>query len=221
MGTRRRAVLAAIVALLLALTAAACGDDDDPDGAAAESAAPQLEGLTRDEPISVADLQITEVAPGEPDAPFTFRAEDGELLFVYFGYTSCPDVCPLTLSDLRAALAEIDPDDAARISVAFVTVDPERDTAEVLVPYLSHFFDRIHALRTEDRSELETVQDAFGASSTITPKDDGTYDVSHTAISYIVDSDGDVVVEWPYGVSSEAMAHDLQILTDTLEEQTT
>ncbi|QGG95879.1 SCO family protein [Actinomarinicola tropica] len=208
-----------MTALLLVVGTAACGDDG---GTADDGGPPALEGITRASPISVADIEITEVAPDAPDRPFRFRAPDGELLFVYFGYTSCPDVCPLTLSDLRAALEELDPADASRLSVAFVTVDPERDTAEVLVPYLGHFFDRIHALRTEDAAVLQEVEDAFGASSTITPKDDGTYDVSHSAISYLVDSDGEVVVEWPYGVSSDAMAHDLRILTDRLtEEQTT
>lgn len=206
----------AVVALLGAASLASCGDDQ---GGTADQASPAFEGITRDEPISVADVEIVEVAPDAPDQPFSFRAPDGELLFVYFGYTSCPDVCPLTLSDLRAALDELDSEDAEKLSVAFVTVDPERDTAEVLVPYLSHFFDRIHALRTEDPDALEQVEDAFGASSTITPKDDGTYDVSHTAISYLVDSDGDVVVEWPYGVSADAMAHDLRILMDQLTEE--
>lgn len=220
MGTSRRGRRTVAVALAIALSVAACGDDGTGT-ASGTTSAPAFEGLTRPTPISVADVEISEVAPGEPDAPFTFRAEDGELLFVYFGYTSCPDVCPVTLSDLRSALEDLAPEDAALVSVAFVTVDPDRDTAEVLVPYLSHFFDRIHALRTEDRAALEAVQAAFGASSTITPKDDGTYDVSHTAVSYVVDSDGDVLVEWPYGVSADAMAHDLQLLTDSLQEQTT
>lgn len=208
-----RRALAALVSVLL-VTLAGCGDDSG-------EGSPALEGMTRDDPISVADVAITEVAPGRPGQPFRFRADDGELLFVYFGYTSCPDVCPVTLTDLSRALDLLDPELAADLSVAFVTVDPARDTAEVLVPYLGHFFDRVHALRTEDPTALSAVESAFGASSTITPNDDGTYEVSHTAISYVVDSGGDVVVEWPYDTSSSAMARDLQILFDAIRENRT
>jgi protein SCO1 len=70
------------------------------------------------------------------------RADDGEVLLVYFGYTSCPDICPTTMADIRLALEACHRDLAERVSVAMVTVDPERDTTEVLTGYLGYFFDR-------------------------------------------------------------------------------
>ncbi|HSL58392.1 MAG TPA: SCO family protein [Acidimicrobiales bacterium] len=201
----------AVALVLAALLASACGGDDDGPGFA---------GITRDDPILV-DVSLTEVAAAGPERDFELRADDGGLLFVYFGYTSCPDLCPTTMSDVRQALSQLEPGEAARVSAAFITVDPERDTPDIMVRYLDHFFDGAHALRPADESELRAVEAAFGASSEITPRDDGGYDVSHTAISYVVDSAGRVVVEWPYGVAADDMAADLRLLLAQIDGEPT
>src|SRR5690606_40197961 len=85
------------------------------------------------------------------------------LLLVYFGYTSCPDVCPTTMADVSAALVDLPPDKAGRVRVAMVTVDPERDTDEILAGYLAHFFSRGIALRTDAPTAIEAAAAAYGA----------------------------------------------------------
>jgi protein SCO1 len=201
-----------ILAVASVLIAAGCAADGDD--------AAELEGITRPEPLQVGSLTVPEVSTDGTEADFAFRGPPGGLLYVYFGYTNCPDLCPTTLADLRAALAQVGPD-AARVDAAFVTVDPDRDTPEVITGYLSSFVEDGHAVRITDPDLLREVEDAFGASSTIRTGEDGTIEVAHTSISYLVDADGAVVVEWPFGVSPDAMAHDLRILLDRPPEERT
>ncbi len=142
------------------------------------------------------------------------RPAEGELLLVYFGYTSCPDICPTTMSDITVALADLPDDQADRVSVMMVTVDPERDTETVLVDYLGHFFDDAVAARTTDPAELDAAGEAFGAQWEIAAHEPGDeyYDVAHSAITYVVDDTGTVVVEWPFGFAIESMTSDLKTL---------
>lgn len=218
----RAAIATSAVALAVLVGAGACGGTDAgaPAGSTPPAGADELEGLRRDPPVDVSGVVLPEVFGDRPEQPFTMVAQPGQLLFVYFGYTNCPDLCPTTLADLRKALKQLGPD-ASRVDAAFVTVDPERDTAAVLPSYLGSFVDDGHAIRTEDAAALQAAEDAFLASSTITPNDDGTYEVSHTAFSSIVDERGIVVAEWPFGISPDSMANDLRILLAELDAGST
>jgi protein SCO1/2 len=205
---RRRRIASIPSVLLMGLLAAvsACGTDGEA----------VLRGLVRETPLDASGVVLPEIVrtdPGGEPSPFAVRAEPGEILLVYFGFTSCPDVCPTTLFDLRAALARLG-EDAQRVSLAMITVDPERDTPQALVGYLGGFTDRFHALRTTDVRELVAAQDAFLASSAITTTDDGEIEVAHTAVTYAVDDRGIVLVEWPFGVSVDTLENDLAILVD-------
>jgi protein SCO1/2 len=144
------------------------------------------------------------------------RARAEELLVVYFGYTSCPDICPTTLNDVGIAVADLPADLAERVSVAFVTVDPERDTAEVLQSYLAHFVDRSVGLRSEDAGELAAAASVFGVQYEVAEHQPGdtTYDVAHTAVTYVVDDTGTVAVEWPFGFDNQDMTSDLRTLLE-------
>lgn len=159
----------------------------------------------------VGEVVLPEVRPGEPDRPFAFRATPGHLLYVYFGYASCPDVCPTTLSDLHKAL-ELLGADAARVEVAFVTVDLNRDSAQILVPYLASFVRGGHALRAPNQEQLGHAEAAFAATSTVTKSLQGEIQVSHTALSYLVDERGRIVDQWDFGTSAKDLAHDLRLL---------
>lgn len=158
---------------------------------------------------SVASVTVTEIVNGAP-RPFSFRAADGEILVVIFGYTNCPDICPATLSNLKNARTKLGAD-AARVNVAMVTVDPDRDTADILPRYLSSFTDRFHAVIPASDGELRTIESAFQASSSVTTVD-GRVEVSHTGTAYAVDDRGQVVVEWPFGIDVPSLASDLTIL---------
>jgi protein SCO1/2 len=185
-------------------------------GCADDGTAPNtIIGLVRDEPLVVADQTITRVDETGGESPFVFKAGEEKLLVVYFGFTNCPDLCPTTLADLRSAFRRI-PGSAEKVDVAMVTVDPERDTADRLVPYLSSFVDDPVALRTEDTDLLERVEAAFLASSSIKKEATGKVDVSHTAATYVVDANGVVIVEWPFGIGADGMENDLRILLEDL-----
>ena len=132
---------------------------------------------------------------------------------LYFGFTSCPDVCPTTLGHLRGALRDLG-DEADKVQVAMVSIDPARDTPEVLNEYVGSFVDDYRAYRTEDPALLGTAEATFGVTATRqeTSSESGYYTFDHTATVFVVDPSGTVVLEWPYGTSPSAMAGDLRRL---------
>lgn len=210
----RTLILLGAIALVAAAGCARSDKSSQPAGNAPSQEAPKLSGITRTPRPSVAGVVLPDVSPtitGGQAAPFETKADLGGLLVVYFGYTSCPDVCPASMSDLKSAKRDLGAL-GENVSIAFVTVDPARDTPMVLNSYLSHFFTNYHALRTDDMAVLKGAETAFGASSAITPKPDGTYDVSHSAAAYGIDPGGRLIIEWPFGTRDEQIATDIRIL---------
>lgn len=169
-----------------------------------------LRGAVRNPPLQVASISL----PAPDGGEVHLRAETDGVLLVYFGYTSCPDVCPTTMADISRALTELDPSLASKVTVAMVTVDPQRDTLDRLDDYLAHFFSRRVPLRTEDVDRLTEVTTTFGVQWEIEDHEPGetTYDVAHTAHTYVIDDTGTVRVEWPFGFTSDDMASDLTAL---------
>ena len=208
---RRTGLVLAIVAMAAALALGGCGKEEGGTSPGTDA----LEGITRDQPLDLGDRALPEVHADGTTTPFTLHAPKGGLLFLAFGYTNCPDVCPTTLSDVRKALKKLGPEDAKRVSVAFATVDPERDTADVMPQYLGSFVDGGHPLRAEKPTDLHAVQDVLGITSQVVKQPDGTVDVAHTARSFVLDDQGRVAVEWTFGTTYEAMAHDLLILLNS------
>jgi len=187
------------------LVVAACGDSEE------SAPEPALGGAVRVPALEVGAASLPDVANG--GASMAMQAPEGELLLVYSGYTNCPDVCPTTMSDVRVALEALPEELAARVSLAMVTVDPERDTAEVLTRYLRHFFDDPHALRTDAPAALAAAAEAFTVQWEVEAHEAGEpYAVAHTATTFVVDDGGTVVVEWPFGFEPEAMTTDLTTL---------
>lgn len=201
-GSRSIRRLLPLTLAVVALVASACGSDE-PEAFA---------GFERT-PIPVVDgLQLPAIEADGSEEPFTFRAADGELLLVYFGYTSCPDVCPTTLSDVRRASDRIG-DDAERLDVAMVTIDPIVDTPDVLTGYVRSFVPDATAVRTVDDTALRPVADLFGADYG-TLEQNGEDQVFHTGSLYAVDDAGQLVLTWPFGVTSEDLERDLSRLLE-------
>ena len=176
-----------------------------------------LMGMTRESPLEVGTTSLPEVfASSESETSFTFKAQSNELLVVFFGYTMCPDICPTSLSDFRAALRRMG-SDSDRIDLAFVTVDPERDTADKLIPFLSTYATRFHAIRTTDFSQLKSVQDKFLVKSSVTTDETGYVQVTHTGTAFVVNSSGQVVSELPFGIGSDGMENDFTVLLNNIE----
>jgi protein SCO1/2 len=204
-------LLSFAVAVCLLAGCSAVGSTDD----AATDDSTEVVGvrgvLVEPEP-EVGELALPVAATGEP---LSFRAEPGELLLAYFGYTSCPDVCPTTMADLRYVLEdELSPEQADRVQVAMATIDPDRDRAVVLDRYLTSFVPDGLGLRTEDDAALREVTDAFGAVYDVTEALDGEPEVTHSGSVYVIDDEGHVVLQWLFGTPAGDVAHDLELLLD-------
>lgn len=200
-----RSWMGAVAGIVLVI-ATACGGGDESRS---------LTGIVRDDPLQSAGVSVTDVTetgsyPATGDT-FELVARPESLLVVYFGYTQCPDICPTTLTEIRSALRRLD-DDASRVDLAMITVDPERDTAEILNAYVGSFTERFHALRPVSEEELRAAEAAFLASSSISRLPDGTVEVGHSVSSYVVDETGTVLVEWPFGHGIDNVANDLEVL---------
>jgi len=185
----------ALAMLTLAVTAlVACGGGDNAGFA----------GYSRLPAPQVGDVSLPR-ADGTGDV--AFRADDGGLLLVYFGYTNCPDFCPTTLADLKVALNRVG-DAATAVDVAMVTVDPERDLA-ILDEYITSFFADGIALGTTDPTVLTAATEPFGVSYLVTQNDAGGTDVAHSTQLYAVDDTGSLVLTWPFGIETQELADDI------------
>ena len=192
---KRLRLLTAAFALFLVVVS--CGGDTT------------LAGIVREPAPDVSQVVLPDVA--DSGREFATTAAPGRLLLVYFGYTSCPDICPTTLADIRRSVADLG-NEGENIDLAMITVDPQRDTPERLTAYAQTFFDEAHALRTNDPAQLAAAAEAYGASYEVAESDDGVIEVAHSAFLYVVDSNGHILVQWPFGTSSEDMASDLSHL---------
>lgn len=146
-----------------------------------------------------------------PDAGGTVRRlEDfkGKVVVVFFGYTQCPDVCPTTLADLaqvRKALGE----QGARVQPVFVTVDPERDTPELLKAYAANFGDDVVALRGDAAQTKAAAQEFKIFYARVAGKTPETYTIDHTAGSYVFDPQGRVRLFMRHGQAAPTVQADL------------
>lgn len=190
-------------------------------GCGGGSEGPALTGFTRDPAPQVGAVRLPDVGPVGKGAPTALIPARGDLLLVYFGYASCPDVCPTTLGDLRGAIAKLPARDRTRIEVAMVTVDPKRDTTTVLSGYLDHFFTRWRAYRSTDPRLLKAAENVFGASHIVQAEKGGGYSVVHSAFVYVVDDTGTVRVEWPFATRRTDIAADLVTLLGAAAGTTT
>lgn len=202
------AVTTSIVAVLL-VAGLAAGCSSDATTSKEPGADRKLSGVINDPLLDVSTQSLPEALTG---TPFPFVAKSGHLLLVYFGYTDCPDVCPTTLFDLKAALKKTSAATNKKIDVAMATVDPRRDKPELITGYVQGFFPAATALRTDDDAVLRAVTTAFGATYQANYYVSGGVDVIHSAYLYAVDDKGLVVLAWPFGSASKDIALDLEQL---------
>ncbi len=144
---------------------------------------------------------------GRPVSLSEFR---GKPVLLYFGYTTCPDVCPTTLADLRMAMQELG-SNQDKVQVLFVTVDPERDTAERLAAYLKYFDPGFIGL-TGSVPDIEAIASRFGVffkkNETSSAAD---YLMDHTSAVLLLDSDGKLRLMFPYGTTGKQLASDTKL----------
>jgi protein SCO1 len=135
----------------------------------------------------------------------------GKAVILFFGYTHCPDVCPTTMAELSQAMQQLGPD-AARVQLLFVTVDPARDTRDVLSQYVAAFNPSFIGLRPSDAQLAKVAKDFrvyYAKSPGKTP--DG-YTMDHTAASYVFDPSGKLRLFARDGQGVQPWVHDLKLL---------
>jgi len=141
---------------------------------------------------------------------FDFRLKtDGYVTLLFFGYTNCPDVCPLHMSNISAALRKIPPSLADQIKLVFVTTDPARDNALALRSWLDHFDKRLVGL-TGTEVAIAAAQLAAGLPpAKRTAITNGAYGIAHSSIVLVYSKDNLAHLIYPDGMTQQDWAHDL------------
>jgi len=133
----------------------------------------------------------------------------GKVLVVFFGFTQCPDVCPTTLQEAAEAMKMLGPEQAQRIQVVFVSLDPERDRPEMLEAYVKAFDPSFTWLRG-DESQTRAAAKSFRVFyEKVNPKSGGPYTIDHTAASFVFDSQSRLRLYVKHAQGAKALAEDL------------
>ena len=134
----------------------------------------------------------------------------GKVILLFFGFTHCPDVCPTTLVEMAAIMKDLG-NDAARVQVLFVTVDPERDTAEVLRRYVPAFHPAFLGL-TGSAEDIARTAREFRIFYQKQNLPGGAYSMDHSAGTFILDAQGRLRLFAQYGAGAPALLHDIRLL---------
>jgi protein SCO1/2 len=154
------------------------------------------------------DFHLTDTA----GKPRTLADYHGKVVLLFFGYTQCPDVCPTTMADLKNVMQTLGPD-ADRVQVLFVTLDPVRDTPDLLGQYVPGFDPRFVGLRAADEAATaQTAKDFKVFYQKVDGKTPDGYTIDHTAGTYVFDADGHVRLFIKQGLSAQAISHDVKLL---------
>jgi protein SCO1/2 len=136
----------------------------------------------------------------------------GKVLVVFFGYTQCPDVCPSTMFEMKKVM-ELLGKDADQVQVAFITLDPDRDTLELLEKYVPSFDARFLGLRPQSPEALEKIVKGYKIFyQKVSGKDPKYYTIDHTAGSYAIDKKGQLRLFIKHNQGEKNLADDLKKL---------
>ncbi len=143
--------------------------------------------------------------------PVSLRDFRGQHVVLFFGYTFCPDICPLTMQRLDRTMELLGPE-AEAVRVVMITVDPERDTPERMRHYVSQFNASFVGLSGPEETVVAVATDYGIFHAKVERDDGGPYTVDHTASVLVLNADAELVLLWPHGMAADAMAADLRIL---------
>ncbi len=146
------------------------------------------------------ELEATWGKSGLPD----YR---GKLVLIYFGFTSCPDVCPTSLGTMKAAMAELDAAEQAQVRGLFITVDPERDTPQRIEQYAQYFHPNFHGL-SGTPADIAHVAKQYGViyRKVETPESSMPYTMDHSSVIYVVDQQGALKAKVQHGATPTELA---------------
>ncbi len=192
------------VLLAAALSAALAGCDKP-----GSSSAPAIKFLGAD--ITGADYARTLALPDVNGQPRTLGDFKGKVTVVFFGYTQCPDVCPTTMTELAQVKKSLGAD-GDKLQAVFVTIDPERDTPEILKSYMASFDPSFVALRGTLEQTQATAKEFKVYFAKVPGKTEGSYTMDHSAGAFILDTKGNVRLFERYGAGAEGLAADVKAL---------
>lgn len=161
--------------------------------------------------ISGADFGNTLNLTDHTGKPRSLADFKGRVVALFFGYTHCPDVCPTTLSDMKQAMKLLG-SKADELQVLFVTLDPERDTQEVLAQYVPVFDQRFIGLYGSNEEIAKTVKDFKIFAAKVENKGRSGYTIDHSAGMYLFDKTGKIRLYVDYGTKPEDIASDVKKL---------
>ena len=184
--------------LLLAAAAVAAGCTDNK---------PQFKSVDITGADYAKDFQLTD-HNGQVRSMKDFK---GKVVVLFFGFTQCPDVCPTTMTEL-AQVKQMLGKDGDKLQGLFVTVDPERDTPELLKAYMANFDPTFLALRGTPEQIASTAKDFKVFYKKVEGKTPTSYTMDHSAASYVYDTQGRLRLYTRYGSGAPALAADIQLL---------
>ncbi|HMJ49755.1 MAG TPA: SCO family protein [Burkholderiales bacterium] len=135
----------------------------------------------------------------------------GKVVVLFFGYIHCPDVCPATLAELAMMMKDLS-EDARKVQVLFVTVDPERDTPQLLAKYVPSFYPSFLGLYGDAEATSATAKEFKVVYQKIAGDSPGNYTMDHSAGTYIFDQQGRLRLFVSYGQGPTVFLHDIKIL---------
>ncbi len=191
------------LALLCGVALTACNDTVS----ARAGATPAFRGVDITGAEYARTLSLTD-QHGQPRNLADFK---GKVTLVFFGFTQCPDVCPSTMAELAQIRAKLGAD-GNRVQGVFVTLDPERDTPELLQAYMAGFDPSFIALRGTLEQTAAAAKEFKVFYAKVPGKSPGSYSLDHTAGSYVFDTHGKVRLFVRYGSGPEALTADLKVL---------
>ena len=195
---RRSALLAAVFGLALT------GCDQLGLG---KPPAPQFRGVD----ITGANYAKTLALPDVNGQPRTLGDFKGKFTVVFFGYTQCPDVCPTTMAELAQVKKALGAD-GDKLQGVFITIDPERDTPEILKSYMASFDPSFVALRGTLEQTKATAKEFKIYFEKVPGKTEGSYTMDHSAGAFVLDAKGNVRLFERYGGGAEALTADIKAL---------
>jgi protein SCO1/2 len=191
----RQALRAWLLLLVSALVLSSCGTHT-------------FRGTVLEPPNQAKDFTLTD----HNGQPFTLSQQRGKVLTIFFGFTNCPDVCPTALADMHSVRERLG-SDADKLQVLFVSVDPERDTADRIGRYMQMFDPSFIGL-TGTRAEIDQVMADYGVTAIKRemPNSALGYTVDHSAFVYVIDAAGNWRLLFPHGSKIDDMTGDLRYL---------
>lgn len=199
----RKTLLVGLIAFLIVGVVAA--------GVVLFSKPDNFRGTTYAEPYpSAPEIELTRAAGKD----FQLSQVRGKVVALFFGYTSCPDVCPTTMAELKQALEKLG-NKSDQVQVLFVTVDPQRDTPERVQDYVDHFNPNFIGLSGSE-PDLAKVWNEYGVFRQVVDSTSAAgYLVDHTARVTLIDQQGNLRVSFPFDTPVEDVVHDLNLLLNS------